>query len=223
MALLFEFFPFIIFGGVATAIVVAIVWAYRVEKKRTEDLQGLANELGLPFFPTGDDSLVTALSGLHLFSQGRSKKIKNMIHGDTDEVDLGIFDYQYTTGSGKNSHTYKQTVVCFRSPQLSLPHFEMRPQSFFHSIGKAFGYQDIDFDTHPVFSKSFVLRGDDEDAVRTLFTPEVLSFFEAKTGMSVEAQGEFLLFYRGSQRTKPPEIRALMTEGFDIFALFRAR
>lgn len=222
MDAIFDYFPFILFGGVALLIIVAIVWSIRVEKQRTEDLKGLADELGLPFHPKGDQSLVSALSSLHLFSQGRARKTKNMIHGDTDEVELGIFDYQFTTGSGKNSHTYRQTVVCFRSSQLKLPHFEMRPQHFFHAIGKVFGYQDIDFDTHPVFSKNFVLRGSDEEAVRRLFTTDVLSYLEGKTGISVEAQGEFLVFYRGSKRAKAAEIRALMEEGFDLFGYFRA-
>ena len=58
---------------------------------------------------------------------------------------MGTFDYRYTTGSGKNSHTYRQTVVFFRSPEVDLPQFELKPQSFLHGIGKLFGYQDIDF------------------------------------------------------------------------------
>ena len=123
-----------------------------------------------------------------LFSQGRSKRISNLIHGDTDEVALGIFDYRYTTGSGKNSHTYRQTVVCFRSPTSNLPQFALKPQSFLHAVGKLFGYQDIDFQSHPKFSKAFILRGTSETAVRKLFTADLLSFLETKPQSASKAR-----------------------------------
>ena len=145
-----------------------------------------------------------------------------MIHGDTDEVAMGIFDYRYTTGSGKNSHTYRQTVVFFRSPDMDLPQFELKPQSFFHGIGKLFGYQDIDFQSHPKFSKAFVLRGTSETAVRKLFTADLLSFCETKPQVSIEGQGRDLVFYRSSKRVKPEQFRDLMSEGFDVFKQFQA-
>jgi len=209
--------PFLIFGGVVLVIVLAIAGALYYEKKRREAIRQVAEEMGLPFYPKGDANLVTQLSMFNLFSQGRSRKIFNMLHGDTEDVNLGIFDYQFTTGSGKNSTTWKQTVVYFNSPMLNLPQFAMRPQSFFHKIGKMFGYQDIDFDTNPVFSDNFILQGADEAGVRALFTPELLTFFEGRTGISLEGQGAHLIFYRHNNRAKPDKIRELMNEGFAIF------
>ncbi len=151
--------PLLIFGGIA--LLVGLGFAVNVynEKKRREALQRVADELGLTFYRDGDPGLVAELSDLHLFSRGRSKRITNMIHGETEDVVMGVFDYRYTTGSGKNSHTYRQSVAFFRSADLRLPVFEMRPQSFFHGIGKLFGSQDIDFDSHPAFSKAYLLRG----------------------------------------------------------------
>lgn len=212
--------PFLVVGLILLIVVGAIVGAYVYEKQRREALQKLADELGLPFYAKGDPTLVTQLGMFNLFSQGRARKITNMLHGDTEDVRLGIFDYQFTTGSGKNSTTHKQTVVYFNSPNLNLPQFAMRPQSLFHKIGKMFGYQDIDFDTHPVFSQNFILQGSSEAAVRAFFKPELLTFLEQKTGISLEGQGTHLVFYRHHHRTKPEQMRDLMAEGFEVFKRF---
>jgi hypothetical protein len=214
--------PFLLVGGIALLIAGIVVWGFLHERKRTEAMKAAAEQLGLPFYPTGDPRLVSDLASFDLFSQGRSKKITNMIHGESDEVEVGVFDYQYTTGSGKNSHTSKQTVVYFQSEQLKLPQFALRPEHLFHRIGGVFGYQDIDFESHAAFSSAYLLRGSDEEQLREVFGENVLAFFEKQRGVSVEGNGRRLVFYRAAKRMRPEQVRALMEEGFRVFALFRS-
>ena len=216
-----EFLPIVAIAVVVVIIVLILLLVARAGRKRREAIQKVADELGLPFFPTGDKSLIDHLSGFHLFSQGRSKKIINMIHGDTDAMDLAIFDYRYTVGSGKNSSTHSQTVICFQLDELNLPDFSMRPEGFFHKIGGMFGYKDIDFESHATFSKTYLLRGPDEAAIRELFREEMLSHFETQKRVCVEGAGNTLIFYRAGHRAKPVEIHSLMEEGFQVLALFR--
>ena len=195
--------PVLIFLGVAALVVIGIAANAYAERKRRESVGKVADELGLSFHPDGDPALVSELSDFPLFSKGRAKQIKNMIHGETDEVIMGIFDYRYTTGSGKSQHTYRQTVAFFRSVDLHLPDFELRPQGFFHGIGKVFGYKDFDFESHPVFSKAFVLRGQNEKRTRQLFSPEILTALEGQQGINVEGRGTDLIFYRDAKRSPP--------------------
>jgi hypothetical protein len=212
--------PFLIVGVIF--LLVAVGGAVNVlgDRKRRAAVAEVAEQLGLSYADDGA-GLLAELSSLPLFSRGRSKQISNVIQGDTDEVGMGIFDYRYTTGSGKNSQTYRQTVVFFRSPGMNLPQFELKPQSFFHGIGKLLGYQDIDFQSHRKFSKAFVLRGTSETAVRQLFTADLLSFCETKPQVSVEGQGHDLVFYRPSKRVKPDQLRDIMSEGFEVFKHFQ--
>ena len=179
----------------------------------------VAAELGLAFNADGS-GLLSELSQLPLFSRGRSRRIRNLIYGDTDEAELAIFDYQYTVGSGKNSRTYRQSVALMRSRQLQLPQFELKPQGFFHAIGKLFGYQDIDFDHHPRFSKTFILRGQDASRIRAAFPSSVLSFLEERPTTNLEACGHELIYYRQGKRVKPEQIRGLMAEGFTMLQQF---
>lgn len=211
------------FVGFLALVIGLIVWSHRQDQKRTADLQGVAGQLALPFYPQGDPTLVTALAQFQLFSQGHARKTNNMLHGQTDDVELGIFDYKYTVGGGKSSSTCRQSVVAFRSPLLRLPDFVLRPESVFHRIGKVFGYQDIDFESHPGFSQAFILRGSDELRIREFFSAEVLSFFEGIPGISVEGGGDRLIFYRSRVRVEPVKIRSFMDEGFKIYVLFRNR
>lgn len=210
----------IVVGGVLLlgAIIFAVYW---YEQRRTERLQAVCEQLGLRFYPKGDETLLDRLAQFHLFSQGHSRKIKNMLHGETPDAEIAVFGYRYTTGGGKNSHTWSQTVMYFRSPSLTLPQFALRPEKLFHRIGQVMGYQDIDFHSHPVFSKRYLLRGTDEAAVRGVFADDVLSHFEAQQKVSTEGGGDQLIFYRSAKRIDPDQIQPFMEEGFRVFNLFQ--
>ncbi|NND97843.1 MAG: hypothetical protein HKN47_11000 [Pirellulaceae bacterium] len=209
-----------IFGGIA--LVGGILFAaYKFEQARTEKLKAIADELGLEFFPKGDDSVKNSLGHLQLFNRGHGRRMQNMLSGQSDEIEMAIFGYRYTTGGGKNQQTHQQTVISFQTPALSLPAFELRPEHMFHKIGKVFGYQDINFNSHPVFSKRYLLRGSDEEAIRKLFTADVLAFFESQQGISVEADRDRLIYYRSGKRSKPELLRGFMEEGFRVYGLLQ--
>lgn len=182
--------------GVLALIGAIIYAAHKYEKARTEAFQAAAEDLGLEFHPTGDPVVQEAIGHLRLFNQGHARRIQNMLSGQTDDIEIAIFGYRFVTGGGKNQQTHNQTVISFQSPNLSLPNFELRPEHLFHKIGQALGYKDIDFDSHPVFSKRFLLRGPDEATIREFFKPELLEFFESHQGVSVEASGDRLIYYR---------------------------
>ncbi len=61
-----------------------------------------------------------------------------------------------------------------------MKNFSFDSESFFHKIRNIIGYKDIDFDTHPNFSKNYLLNGEDENAIRNVFNEGVLYFFENK-------------------------------------------
>ena len=81
-----------------------------------------------------------------------------------------LAEYSYVISSGKSNHTVRQTVVAFTEGNTGLPDFDLSPENIFHKIGGAFGYQDIDFERFEEFSKRYLLRGKDEEAIRKTFT-----------------------------------------------------
>jgi len=206
--------------GVLLFVSVILLIVRQREKARSAQLEVVSDELGLQFQSEGNPEIQDLHNHFRLFDQGHARKNRNVMSGQTENVGITIFEYRYTTGGGKNQETHQQTLISFHSPTLSLPKFELRPENLFHKIGQMFGYKDIDFDTHPLFSKRYLLRGQDEDAVRELFTSEVLEFFESQKKVSVEAAGDRLIYFRAGKRIKPNQTRQFMEEGFRIYSLF---
>ena len=102
-------------------------------------------------------------------------------------------------------------------PGRQLPAFQLRPEHLFHKIGAALGFDDIDFDDHPQFSKAYLLRSPQEQAVRDLFNNDVLDFFGTiDKKVCVEADGEWLVMYRQSRRVKADQLAAFLEESFEI-------
>ncbi len=173
------------------------------------------------FSRKGDPDLLDRLKPFHLFSQGHSKKITNVLMGKAGTLDVAVFDYAYTTGGGQHSRHWRQTVILFESDDMRLPEFTLRPENVFHKIGGVFGYKDIDFDSHPEFSKRYLLRGENEEAVRATFGDEARSFYESDLKLSTEAAGPQLIHYRSGQRVSPDEISEFIKQGVRVLTLFR--
>ncbi len=209
--------PLVIVGIVAL-IAGGIAWAYVHEKKRRETLQQVAQQMGFSFEPKGPPPGAMGFGDCPLFKSGRSKRIYNVMQGAVADVQLHLFDYKYTVGSGKNSTTYNQTVAVFEMTQIKLPQFRLGPEGFFHKIGEMFGMQDIDFDTHPTFSKKYRLTSDDEATIRAAFTPTVLEFFEQHIARkwNVHCWDKWLVVYRSSHRAKPDDWPAFMEDTFGV-------
>lgn len=107
-------------------------------------------------------------------------------------------------------------VAVFRFRGRALPVFELSVEGFLKAGG-----QDLDFASHPAFSKRFRLRGDDETAVRNLFNPRVLDFFESLRddfGQTIEGAGEYVVVYRSARRVKPEAVKAFVEEATAIAA-----
>lgn len=209
---------FFLFIGI---VVCAAVLSYYFDRKRTAAMRAVATSMGFNFVAS-DFDFIRTVKAFPLFTHGRRTKGKNIIRGNANGVDVTILDYQYTTGSGKNSHTWKQTIMMFKSGALRLPCFALRPESLFAKIGQVFGYQDIDFASNPSFSRQYLLRGEPEEEIRRVFNGNVLSFLEKRSGLSVEGDEDGLLFYRVARLVAPDRIKPLLEEGFGLFSLLRS-
>jgi len=215
--------PLVIIGLILVGLL--ILRAQKLSEQRLKKLKDFAEQMGMEFSAKGDSALLESLSAFDLFSQS-GVKITNVLHGDSEQLGYGedfevrILDFTYQSGKG----TISQTVICFRSSQLSLPDFSMRPEYFFHKIGSKLGSQDIDFESHSTaaeFSKKYLLRGKDEQTIRALFTDTALTFFAAHPDkVCVEGSDDQLIWYQPGKIIEPEDIPAFMKEGFEVFRVF---
>lgn len=213
-----QFIPvlLIICGIVAIVITVAAVSSH-LERRRREKIEKWAAEADWRFDPAAI-GIEPVLSELPLFSTGHSRKACNLVakrsaHG-ADE--FWIFDYEYTVGHGKHRRTHRQTIAAFPNIAANLPAFQLGPESFFHKIASSFGYQDIDFEAHPMFSKKFLLRGAEEQAIRALFSADLISRIEPLDNTSLEGDGAAIICFQAGKRRDPADFLAMFQEAQGI-------
>jgi hypothetical protein len=215
-ALVSVFFIFLIIGLIA----VVLVYSWRKEKERTRVLQAAAAQLGWSFAASAPLNMIAGLERFALFNSGEGRRITNFMYGEASGTKAAVFDYAYTTGSGKNRQTHYQSVVYLEPGNLSLPLFTLRPENFLYKVFTAFGYQDIDFGQRPEFSRQYILRGQDEQAIRRTFNDGLLSFYESYPGTCTDGGGNQLFVYRAGYRFQPQEIQAYVGLGLNILNLF---
>lgn len=207
---------FIVLVVVAVAAIMATV--YYLEKKRTEEMSAAAARLGFSFSPDGEPGFLESLASFRLFSRGRSRKIRNLLRRQVDDIHITVFDYRFTTGGGKHNQTHDQTVGLFETERLELPAFALRPEHVFHRLAGALGYQDIDFEQDPGFSESTLLQGLDETQIRSLFEWNLRAYFARHPGVCTEGEGSRLLFYRQGRRVDPAQLEGFVDEGLDVLS-----
>ena len=200
----------------------------KLGEQRTKEFKRISEQLGMTFSArVKGRAKDQATPPLPLFYKGHSRVVTNMLHGDSEllgfaeEFEVRIFAYGFAQQQ-QDQHRM-QSVICFQSPQLNLPKFQLCPEFFFNKLWGGRFTGDIDFESHQaaaVFSKKYLLRGKDEQKIRALFTDEVLAFFAGQDKICVEGFSSHLCFYRAFKLIEPEDIPAFMKEGFEVFRLF---
>src|SRR5207237_5572026 len=144
------------------------VYNRKMQEQRVADLQIFAAQNGWTYVP--DTSAYGFLSdeAYSLLNQN-GRVVISLLQKTHDDGEAYVFDYEYKVNRGKSQRLYQQTVAAFYTPHLNLPFFALYPESFFSFVGEMFGYNDIDFATHPTFSETFKLSGQDEINIRKAF------------------------------------------------------
>ena len=102
-------------------VVLFMAVSHRQEQRRTEAFRALADELGLEFHAAGNPWIQEEFGHFRLFCLGRSRRVRNLLIGESRGIHVALFGYRYRTGRGRNSSTHAQTVFAFRAKDLDLP------------------------------------------------------------------------------------------------------
>jgi len=216
----------IIFGSIAVITAIIIFLAVRMtknQKKRESEIELLAEEMGWKSEKNWKYSELAIGFGKQLqetfsyFKNSPAVQSKNLAQCETNGAEVRIFDCG--TKFGRNFSFV--TAVHFQSGNLNLPSFSLFPEGVVRKIGGFFGARDIDFEAHPEFSKSYVLKSDDEQSVRRISDNSVLPFYAQNSGLTVLGNGSRLLFFRANDFELPArEFKSLLDEALKTFHLF---
>lgn len=216
----------VFFVGVIALMVVVGIVAARRDRRRKAALPLEAQQLGLTFEAESSATLARFNDRLRLFRfEGREARVANRISGRRDDLDVELFDFGLTIRAGGKRRWQEQTVVVVRVPGVPLPAFKVDVDVPFGKLimaRRGAAVPDLDFPDHPSFSRRYILDGDDQQAVRRLFTPAVIAWFEAATPLWVECLGDAVALYRWGTLVGPGECRARIDEALGLVRLLVA-
>lgn len=216
----FEFIPWIamvvILGGSAL-----VAWRKSVaQQRRRQQWIDQAKELGLTYQEVLPPELDGVRHALPLLNCGSNRRSGNVIVASTDQLSLILFDHQYTSGSGKNRSTHRQSVAWVYSGSLNLPTFYVAPETWLSWLGDQLFKRDIDFDDDTEFSSRIALSGPDRDAVSHFFDRSRRQKLLAIDLPTIEATTNGFLFYRPGKLIAPESLKSLMNEAFTLYQAF---
>jgi len=187
-------------GGIILVVLIAaavIAWAIYADHKRKQMWRDLAARYGL-HYDSGDPLDLTNRYQFNLFQQGHSQEISNTLSGTVDDVDVALFDFQYTTGSGKHKQTHHYSALMMGLPCSGQVH--IRPESFFDRIFSVFGWSDINFE-YERFNRAFRVTGPDKKFAYDICHSAMMEFLLEKDSHCWEIHGDQLLLYSSSLGT----------------------
>ena len=209
------------------AIPVGIIGAYTIaQRRRREALQQFSEQRGYRFEkerPGAEDALAEVFP---IFGKGHGRDWGCTITGQVGGTPFTAFDYLYITGSGKSSHRHRLAMMLWDTPGVNLPRFSLGPEGFWRRVAQRCGAQDFDFEGDEEFSRGYELQGDDEAAVRALFTPARRAYLVAPgpDGKLVRhhlgGAGTRLLWWQTGRLPAPEALDQFLADGDRVRRLF---
>ena len=203
--------------------VISLVYSAWARRKRREALQQIAIEMGYSFTLEDKEfnAQITTASPLEILSKGRNRKAYNLLRGQKRDAQVLLFDYQYTTGNGKNNEIHRQTLGILSLEQAELVPFTLRGRGFFDKVAAKFGQEEVQIDAAPEFSKKYLVKGSNEEAVRKVFTPRVVEFFTQQKNLACEVVENQVLIYNPGRTVKPEEVRSFLDRAVQLLELMQ--
>jgi hypothetical protein len=189
----------------AVAAVLLVFWMLRIERVRmathVKECRAAAARMGVSYEDTVPDTLVEKIKGFDLtYSDGGALRngIRDIFveRSPTEDTYFFLHEHRGSMPGGVGGTGHRETVGCVVSKRLRLPRFRLGPERPIERIASTFGARDVDFESHPAFSRSYFLNTNDEAAVRGLFDSTVLDFFDKHPGLHVEGSADTLVIYQ---------------------------
>ena len=213
-------------GGMIAFLGALIFIAFRndsAEVSRAKDIQSALREFGFTYQRDNEIPLLVVMRQFLIGYGEAGGKIRHRFEATLSEGrTLQLMDYAYPVRTSRRTAYPFMTVALLSNKSWQFPKFAANPDGFLNFVPIKLGTGDINFDSHPKFSKMFKLQAEDEAAVRALLTPAVLEALEQFPGLTVEGCGNHLLVYWRYKRLKPTKWPKLQEEAKKVAQAFAA-
>lgn len=168
------------------------------------------------------------LKQFHFFEIRPIERKYNCLNGSFKELNVSweIADVMFNEGQTFTAETFNTTLMVLKLNR-KLPIFTMEKEKayerLFDRVIALTGYKDIEFEMYPNFSRKFLVMGNQGDEVRSLFTDEVISFFEEHQISHIESNGEALLIFNKLKLARTDETLEFIKYGEELAALLQSK
>jgi MFS superfamily sulfate permease-like transporter len=131
---------------------------------------------------------------------------ENIITKYDENGKIEVADIFLQEGALQDKIETKITTLQFSETDQLIPDFALEPESLWSKLMEGVAGKDIDFRDHPVFSKKYYLRSENEPGVRNFFTESLIQFLENREEMHIECHRNRLVFYKKRDLLEPSEI-----------------
>ena len=131
---------------------------------------------------------------------------ENILEKYLDQGRICVSDVTLTEGVMQEQTDTHITLVTVTETENVIPDFALEPEGLWTKLSELGGGRDIDFTHHPVFSKKYYLRGENDEAIRKFFNDAVVQFLENREEIHIECHKNKLLFYKKRELLTPSEI-----------------
>jgi hypothetical protein len=188
-------FPVLIFGAFAALVIVLAVFGAIAAKKRREAFASLAARLGFTFSPDRDHGIASRFHFLDRLAHGSNRYAYNILSGTYQGRGVLVFDYHYQTESRdskghRRTHHYHFSCFVLQLEQ-SFPELTIAPEGILSKVAQAFGYDDIDFESHE-FSRKFCVRSKDKKFAYDVCHARMIEYLLANDDLSIEIENAAL-------------------------------
>jgi MFS superfamily sulfate permease-like transporter len=188
----------------------------KVLNERQKSLKKYADHIGAGYKP--DNAFDLYKYDGFLFGKRLVYRSNRIIYQENKELPkLIIAEINLVEGAQPTSKRYSTTTLLVNNILKSIPEFELRKEDQLDRLKQYIGIDDIDFGDYPVFSSKYLLKGNEEDKIRELFTPELIRFLEENDNYIIESKHQDLLIYTEKQSVMTvSEVSQLFSFGKDF-------
>jgi hypothetical protein len=194
----------------------------RAERIRQAQLRLAAVTLGVNYVSNSDPVLKETLTCFDHSEDLTAGTFFKIHRGRRGNIDTHLFDHRFVSflGRSRRSHTETMAMLVLEGPEL--PCFSLNPRGLLDKVNGRPKPREITFPENPEFTRRSILQGDDEEAIRQVFKPEVVAFFEAHPELAVSCSCDHLLVYQPSKRVAPENLHDFLENTLSVLNLLRA-
>ncbi len=178
--------------------------------KRQRSIQKIGSELHWNYTAIQEED-INELPTFGYFKTRQITKVSNIV----SNAQCSLFDIEFSEGEMIAKQVIRASMLYIKLDK-SIPEFTLDKEGVFEYIYHFAGFKDIDIDEHPDFSKRFYLSGKNQEAIRALFTDELVLFFESNPYYHIESSKHGLLILGKERLAGVKEIKALADFGIRL-------